>query len=63
LKIATQAAMRNFLWADSEDFCHRTNRKIAGILCVFQDFYKQKLGQKIRQQPQTIGLLFAEKWE
>jgi len=38
----------------ARDFDSNFVLKTAGILYVFQGFYKQKLGQKIRQLPKTI---------
>jgi len=38
----------------ARDFDANFVLKTAGILYVFQGFYKQKLGQKIRQLPKTI---------
>jgi len=42
----------------ARDFDANFVLKTAGILYVFQGFYKQKLGQKIRQLPKTISSVF-----
>ena len=39
----------------SEDFWFRFVLKAPGILCVFQGFYKQKLGQKDRFTGQDLN--------
>ena len=42
----------------ARDFDSNFVLKTAGILYVFQGFYKQKLGRKIRQLPKTIESVF-----
>jgi hypothetical protein len=52
-----RALLKTLFRADAEKFCHKFCVKTAGILCVFQGFFKQKLGRKGRH---SAGREFLE---